>query len=216
MKKTLRAGGLLPLLVSLLVGCGKDRTTSLGDESRPGASSRKAPRPDPSQKDPPGGPEEKGEAQGEVYTSKFGGYRLRLTPGAARPSEEKPKETSYPIGKATRALMKTSLPDKTVFSVVAVRFPEAMLRLPVDKRLDAVRKGLARQFKDRKPVETPIKLDDYPGRELQIEAPDNKQFRARVYLVKEWMYQISMLGPKNTVTSPEAEKALDSFQLTGR
>lgn len=59
-----------------------------------------------------------------------------------------------------------------------------------------------------------VQLQKHPGQEVLIEAPDNVTIRVRYYLVNDRCYELVAAGPKDAVTSEEADKFLNSFRPT--
>ena len=56
----------------------------------------------------------------------------------------------------------------------------------------------------------------YNGMEFQIEIPGTGIYRSRIFMVKERLYQVTVLGPKEVAVSKEADRFLDSFKLTSK
>lgn len=57
-----------------------------------------------------------------------------------------------------------------------------------------------------------VQLANHLGREIVIEAPKDLTYRIRYFLVGDRCYQVLAAGPKDSVTSEEADKFLNSFR----
>ena len=82
--------------------------------------------------------------------------------------------------------------------------------------LDGARDGIVATVNGKLLGEQPISIDDYPGRELTIEATENSRTiiaQARIYLVKNTLYQILTVAPEEHSSSPDIAKFMDSFNL---
>ena len=58
-----------------------------------------------------------------------------------------------------------------------------------------------------------VGTDKLPGREVLIEMPKHFQ-RVRCLIVGRRLYMVAALGPKDFVTSKDADKVFDSFEIT--
>ncbi len=107
-------------------------------------------------------------------------------------------------------------PKKGESYVVAFsEFPDmAMKGGTDDQRLDNSRHGAVQSVKGKLRTEKKITLGEYPGRDLHIEVDAKTTVRTRLYAVKNRLYQTMVVGLPTFANSKEAERFLDSFQLT--
>ncbi len=80
-----------------------------------------------------------------------------------------------------------------------------------DQMLDNVRDGMRRGAKGQLREEKKITLDGHPGREFTMSVADGN-YRARIYLVNECLYQVIYIGPD--AKSAKTDRFFDSFALT--
>jgi hypothetical protein len=94
-------------------------------------------------------------------------------------------------------------------------YPDAIVQAAsADKILDAARDGGVSNVQGKLLSELIISLDKYPGREIRIEAADGKHtVKTRIYLVKNRLYQVLVVTPKEGSFSNDVTKFLDSFKL---
>jgi hypothetical protein len=94
-------------------------------------------------------------------------------------------------------------------------YPEVFVQARnADKMLDGARDGAVSSIQGKLLSELIISLDKYPGREIRIEAPDGKHtIQTRIYLVKNRLYQVGVVTPKEGSFSEDVTKFLDSFKL---
>jgi hypothetical protein len=83
----------------------------------------------------------------------------------------------------------------------------------VDKRLDQARDGAVASAGGKKRSEEAIKLGSHPGREIVIEKDGEVVVKMRIYLVKNRLYQVMVLGNGPVFASKDAATFLDSFRL---
>lgn len=144
------------------------------------------------------------------FTSKEGLFRV-LMPGTPK---QHTAEAESDFGKGVLH-MNTAQADRTLYGAHYLDYPAEIKKAPIQKVLDASRDGALANLEGKLVSEKDIKLDKYPGREVQIEVAEGKRlFRARVYLVEQRMYQVVVFGTKAAATSKEADKFIDSFTLT--
>jgi hypothetical protein len=100
------------------------------------------------------------------------------------------------------------------FMVTYVDPPEDVTKLPPGPRLDRVRdavKGTDGKLVSEKDVV--VGAEKHPGREVLIEKPFYA-VRNRVVLAGPRLYQVLVQGPKEVVTSRDADRFLDAFEIT--
>lgn len=148
------------------------------------------------------------------FASKEGHYSV-LMPGTPTESTQK---VPTPAGEivANIATVEQSRGVGYAVSYNDMPFDENQLKEPgaVDKVLDGSANGQVTNVKGKLISQKPIKLGDYPGREVYFEVPEKGEIRSRIFLVGKRLYQTMVQGPKVTVTSKDADKFLDSFKLT--
>lgn len=101
-----------------------------------------------------------------------------------------------------------------LFCVTFLDVPEDVAKADPVKRLDKVRdgnKGTTGKLLSEKALE--VGPDKHPAREVVIEKPDGV-VRNRIVLAGTRMYQVMIEGPQAFVTSADADRFFDSFQVT--
>jgi hypothetical protein len=146
------------------------------------------------------------------FASSAGKYKV-LFPGVV-----KSEVREIPAGKETLRLHLDSVELKgdTVFLVSYVDASEEVAKKPAGPRLDKVRdgnKGERGKVIDEKDITVPLGMEKFPGRDLLIETPTG-YLRNRVVIVGRRLYQVMIQGTKEVVTSPSADKFINSFELT--
>lgn len=144
-----------------------------------------------------------------VFTSKAGGFAVAL-PG-------KPEESKQRVLTASAKLEVYLFAVETKEGAYVVSYCD----LPADevtpgsepKRLDLARDGAVNNAKGKLVSETERKLDNYPGRELDIAADKGQRIRMRIVAVKNRLYQAMALGSAKFAQSKDAARFLDSLKL---
>jgi hypothetical protein len=54
---------------------------------------------------------------------------------------------------------------------------------------------------------------NHPGLAFKFDVPELGQYRARIYLVNQRLYQVVVMGPKEWTEGEDVKRFLDSFQL---
>jgi hypothetical protein len=143
------------------------------------------------------------------FASKEGRFKVQM-PGTPRQTMH---DTESDFGKGV-LYMNTVQVGKTMYGANYCDFPAEIKKAPLKQVFDSSRDGAVANLEGKLASEKDIKLDKYPGREVQIEVAGGKRlFRARVYLVEQRLYQVVVFGTKDAATSKEADKFLDSFAL---
>lgn len=102
----------------------------------------------------------------------------------------------------------------TSFLVTFIDAPEDVAKQPAEGRLDKVRDG--NKGDDGKVLaDQAITVGDekYPGRDVLIEKRSG-HLRNRIVIAGNRLYQVMVQGPKDIVTSPSADRFLESFEIT--
>lgn len=136
------------------------------------------------------------------FTSKDGGYTIQLP---AAPVEKK-------VGAQTQALIDQG---NKAYLVAFQEVPGMAKAGPdlVKKSLENGRDAAVASFKGKLLASKEIKLGDYPGLEFQIEVPGLGVYRSRIYQVRDRLYQVTIMGPKELATGKMADQIFDSFKL---
>src|SRR5262249_34301152 len=135
-------------------------------------------------------------------------------------------EISFP-GKATEKstagggnLVLSAMGGKAVYLMSYNDFPKEIDitdKAAVKKILDNGRDGGLKSLKGKLLTEKDVTLEvgknKYPGRAFDMESKAFGIYRTRIYLSKNKLYQVVVLGPKEFVDSEDAKKFLDSFKI---
>jgi hypothetical protein len=143
---------------------------------------------------------------------KDGGFVVMM-PGT--PVERKEEDLKTPSGPIELHIFEVERKkEETAYVVLYCEIPESALKNSTDeKRLDYAKKRAVAGTKGKLKVEKKLKLGSHPGRELHFEVEGKGLVRLRMYVVKDKLYQLLVAGPKNQVTSKDADKFLESFKL---
>jgi hypothetical protein len=102
-------------------------------------------------------------------------------------------------------------------------YPEVVIahfKLDAQKVLDGARDAAVGDLNHKLVIEQPITLGANPGRELVIEVKAQggqvQTLKARLYLVKNRLYQVKALAPKGEVSVAEMDEFLRSFRLLAK
>jgi hypothetical protein len=149
----------------------------------------------------------------KVFSSKEGGFTV-LLPGDPKADVKKHKG---PGGNKEVANHIFTVDQKTAAYVVAYMIDPGLAKAGeagIKKALENARRGAEASTRG-KPIDKdkPITLDGHPGLEFQLDVPNLGIYRSRVYIVGDRFYQVSILGPKEVATGPQADMVLDSFKL---
>jgi hypothetical protein len=157
-------------------------------------------------------PADKADAGGKSFTSTKGGFSVTFPAGATEP-----KEQEQSAGAVKLVRVSSTLADKTALQIAAITYPAEALKAQTDEaRLDAMRDRLGTSFRTKVEDEKKIKLDGHPGRTFTLTLTNGGLGRIKLFMVKDRMYQIMVLGPKKGATSKAADQFLDSFKLAGK
>jgi hypothetical protein len=153
-------------------------------------------------------------AELEEFSSKEGGFSVLL------PEKEPKKEVKTqksPDGSAVENHL--FVVDRKTHVYVVAYLKDRRLAEAGEKgaqpALERGLKGAEISFKGSKLLEKKeVKLDGkYPGLEFRLEVPSVGIYRSRLYVVKDTLYQVSVLGPMEAAEAEEADKVLNSFKL---
>ena len=148
--------------------------------------------------------------QAKEYISKEGGFKV-LMPGT-------PKETKLDaeseFGKGVLHMNSVEA-GMAMYAANYCDFPAEIKKVALKQVYDSSRDGAVANLEGKLATEKDIKLGDYSGREIRIEVAGGiRLFRARVFLVGQRLYQVVVFGTKESASSKDADKFLDSFRLT--
>ncbi|MBN9122018.1 MAG: hypothetical protein J0I06_23230 [Planctomycetes bacterium] len=126
------------------------------------------------------------------------------------------KTTDIDAGKDKLKLTLDSVELKgdTTFLVSFVDATDEVAKKPAGPRLDKVRdgnKGTNGKVIEDKEIE--VGPEKYPGRDILIESPGG-YIRNRAVIAGNRLYQVMVQGTKDVVTSPSADKFINSFEIT--
>ena len=132
-------------------------------------------------------------------------------PGTPQTKSQKMQSS---IGPLDSKMIMLEVPNSAFYALAYVDYPkEEVGKANPDKLLDGARDGAVGKVKGTLKSETKISMNGFPGRELRIEAPGDIALAARIYLVKERLYQTLVVTPKPRSEAPEVKKFLDSFKF---
>src|SRR5262249_418176 len=99
------------------------------------------------------------------------------------------------------------------FVVSYCDLPASDVKKDIDKRLDQARDGAVAKVRGKLRSEDVIKLKGHRGREIVIEKDGEVVVKMRIYLVKNRLYQVMVLGNTNVFATKDVSNFLDSFRL---
>ena len=132
-----------------------------------------------------------------------------------------PKESSQSVDTAAGKIdltMFTAQLGSAAYLVSYSDYPEEMMNSadPL-KVLDGALDGSVTNFSGKVLSSTDITLDGNPGKEFNAEGkvtnPGDGSLRGRIYLVKNRLYQIIVVGLKDKTPATDIDKYLQSFKL---
>jgi hypothetical protein len=117
------------------------------------------------------------------------------------------------LGNLDAKMVTLEVPD-AFYAIAFVDYPKDKLdksKATPEDLLNGARDGAVANVKGQLAKETKITMNGYPGRDLRIEAPGDLLLLARIYMVKERLYQSLVVMPKSRESGADAQKFLDSF-----
>ena len=155
----------------------------------------------------------KGDGAWQTYTSEDGRFKAMFPPG-----EVKVASTTAPtaVGDVTLHICMQELGPKDAIAVMYADYPPAVLAADSSAVLEGGVSGSTSQLPGSK-IENKkvITLGPYPGREFEIQTPDNGRAHCRIYLVKQRLYT-TMIFTSGKFTKEDNARFLDSFELIGK
>jgi hypothetical protein len=147
-------------------------------------------------------------ADDEKYTSKAGKYAVAFPAGA---------KVKTDVKDAGGLKMNFAIVEDqgNAFAVIHIDLPEQPKGDAVKAFLDSVENGALRKTgaKVVESKDTTFGKEKYPSREVVMEK-DGTKGRARLILVETRVYAILVRGPGDFATGKDADRFLDSFELT--
>jgi len=129
---------------------------------------------------------------------------------------EETEEVDSPAGKLQVHSFIVAVPRTAlVYTIAYIDYPATAASKDPQTILKAARDGMLGR-PERKLIEDKelvLGKEKIPGRALLIEMP-KLVYRARHFLAGRRLYQVVIVGSRDAVTSPDAEKYLDSFRTT--
>lgn len=145
------------------------------------------------------------------FASSAGRYKV-LFPGGVK---NETTDVKTPTGGTVKLTLDTvALDADTLYMVTHVDAPDEVAKQPSGPRLDKVRdanKGTDGKILAEK--ELALGDDKFPAREVVIEKPKTV-LRTRIVIAGNRLYQVMIQGSKEFVTSREADRFFDSFEVT--
>ena len=149
----------------------------------------------------------------KLLTSEGGGFEI-MTPITLK---EETQNAPSPIGNIT-VHMYSGERDNSAYVVGYSDYPEALIKMsPADTLLDGARDGAIKSFHGKITEEKKITLDGNPGREFNVDARLKEKIdanmKARIYLVKNRLYQVLVVGEKGKLSTADMDSFVESFKL---
>ena len=158
-----------------------------------------------------------------VYASAEGKYKV-LLPGEVKTSDEKMAAVKADKKADKKGDRKADKPTTKVATAAVgpdrafmVSYTDLAFVVPADQVktvvADYARSLAGNNGKLQSQKSVAVGTDKRPGREVLIEMPKHFQ-RVRCLIVGRRVYMVAALGPKDFVTSADADKVLESFEVT--
>ncbi|HUJ19713.1 MAG TPA: hypothetical protein VL197_17125 [Nitrospirota bacterium] len=144
------------------------------------------------------------------FSSPEGNFSI-LMPGT--PAQEK-KQVSTAAGLLDMHMFSREVRNRTAYIVIYTDYPDAITRVSPDKVLDGGRDGAVANSKGKLLSEQYLFLEGgHSGREITVEVPEKGMLKVRAYLVRQRLYQIMLIAPKELIDSEDNVRYLSSFKL---
>lgn len=147
------------------------------------------------------------------YASGGGRYKT-IFPGPVKTEEVEIPGDGQATDKIKVVIDSVELRGGTLFLVSYADASAEVAQHPVAQRLDKVRdavKGPRGKVLEEK--ELTVGYEKYPARDLLIETPEGF-LRHRIVIAGARLYQISVRGSREVVTSPSADRFIQAFEVT--
>ena len=144
------------------------------------------------------------------FASSDGRYKV-LFPG---PVKTETAEVKTPEGTRKLTLDTVKLSGDVHFMVTYIDVPEDVTKAAPGPRLDKVRDGnKGADGKVLSDTEVTVGAEKHAGRDVLIEKP-NTFLRNRIVIAGNRLYQVMIQGSKEFVTSRDADRFIESFEVT--
>jgi hypothetical protein len=152
-----------------------------------------------------------GQGAWKSFTSKEGGFSV-LMPGTPKAMRQSLNTQAGPIAMNMFVLDMGT----TAYVVMFSDYPaEGVKKAGSAKVLKGARDGAVNNARGAKLLaEKQISLNGHPGVELKLEQGEQGILLARLYMVRNRLYQAICVMPKNRAVSGEMERFVGSFKLT--
>jgi hypothetical protein len=118
------------------------------------------------------------------------------------------------VGNLDSKIIMLEVPNSAFYALAYVDYPKDLAATTKpDEILNGARDGAVSKVKGSLKTETKTTMNGYPGRELRIEAPGDMVLLARIFIVKERLYQALVVVPKTRADAAENKKFLDGFKF---
>jgi hypothetical protein len=143
------------------------------------------------------------------YHSSDGGFQV-LMPGEPKLEAQVVATAAGPV--SAHFVTAEGVGSAKSFAVIYNDYPAGLMNASAARILDGARDGAVKTVAGRLLAERPITLAGHPGREMQIGLSGGGSIVARLYLVKNRLYQANVEVRRDDV-SPAAKRFLESFVL---
>jgi hypothetical protein len=104
--------------------------------------------------------------------------------------------------------------DQRAFMTMWIAYPEEAIRnRPVETMLDGARDGAVANIKGTLRNETRITVNNLPGREIIIDAPNNLAVVQRYFVLRNMLIQGVLAGLRGVETQADTRRFLDSMKV---
>lgn len=147
------------------------------------------------------------------FASKDGKFSVAL------PDKPTEKTSKVKVGDAEATLHIFSVDQKEPkrgYVITYIEYPKGTVGADKDKFVAGVVERNVARLKGKVASNEPITLgkQKHPGRDVRVELAETKQlYRARVFLVGERVYQVTVLGAEEAVKGKEVDDYLASFKV---
>jgi hypothetical protein len=149
----------------------------------------------------------------QEFSSKEGGFSI-LMPG--EPEQERLKQSTL-TGDVDYVVFMVERGDSGYMVSFGDMSPQTIAQADTNMALEGAVQGAVNSTNSTLVSKQDITLDGYPGKEFEAQAMISGIeviFKARIYLVQNRLYQILVVGPKDSLSVADIDKFLYSFKLT--
>jgi hypothetical protein len=133
------------------------------------------------------------------------------------PGDPKAKKRDVPVPRGGNITFHSQIVEGKGYQFVLnyADYPPDQLKFAnMDKMLDDACTSLRGAYPNGKPAgEKKVRLGSYPGREMVVEQIGARTLVARIFMVRNRMYQAFVIGPAVTATDADVRKFLDSLKV---